>query len=543
MRIFITVIAFVFSLQVFGQYLVNLELITSDLNSPVAIENAGDERLFVVERSGYIRLIDGSGVLQNTPFLDIDNRVIFTSGFSEQGLLGLAFHPDYVNNGHFFVHYIRLNGDSRISRFTVSDNDPDQANPDSELTILDMAQPYSNHNGGDLKFGPDGMLYIGMGDGGSGGDPLNNGQDRESLLGKMLRIDVNNSTEAVPYVIPADNPFVGDATTLNEIWALGLRNPWRYSFDRGTGDLYIADVGQDDWAEVDYEAWPSAGGRNYGWRCYEANDTYNTGNCLDMSAYDFPVHAYAHGFSGPCSITGGFVYRGCEYSDLYGKYIYADFCDGSIWALQKDDMDNWTNETANDNNAGRWTSFGEGADGSLYACNLDGSLYEVKGDESFQFNFFLGEDVIMLDGAELPDIASIQWYLNGEAIPGATYTSLTLTQTGDYYVEVTTTGGCLLISDEMNIIPSNTIQLAGISELSVFPNPFNSTFQLDIKPEKSQLLEIQLLDARGQLLWRSEWRVNGDASKEINIGSLHSGQYFLLIKNEEGHTIRKVTKQ
>jgi glucose/arabinose dehydrogenase len=301
---------------------VSLEPVAQGLSSPVFLTApAGDlERLFVVERGGEIRIVRHDSILP-TPFLDVADRIL---AGGEQGLLGLAFHPDYAGNGRFFVNYTDTLGHTQIVRYQVS-ADPDVADPGSALPILTVQQPYSNHNGGMLAFGPnDGMLYIGMGDGGSGGDPQNHGQNRMTVLGDMVRIDVDAGS---PYTIPADNPFVGALSIANEIWASGLRNPWRFSFDAGTGDLYIADVGQSAREEVDFQPASSSGGENYGWRIMEGTRCYNPSSGCSTSGLTLPIYEYDH--SDGCSITGGYVYRGSDYPVLQGRYFFADFC--STW--------------------------------------------------------------------------------------------------------------------------------------------------------------------------------------------------------------------
>ncbi len=300
---------------------------------PVDIAHCGDSRLFIVEQDGLIWTLDSLGNRLDT-FLNIDARVKSTN--NEQGLLGLAFHPNYATNGFFFVYYTEnSNGNTQVSRFSVKPGSPNEADPNSELSILVQTQPYNNHNGGCIKFGPDGYLYIGLGDGGSGGDPQGNGQKKTTFLGKMLRIDVNNSNASTPYVVPANNPFVGQSDYLPEIWSLGWRNPWRFSFDRLTGDMWVGDVGQNAREEVDFE--PAAtGGRNYGWRCYEGSNVYNTNGCPPMSSLIFPVFSYINPSIG-CSMTGGFIYRGSKYPDLYGIYLNADYCSGRIWGTKQAD--------------------------------------------------------------------------------------------------------------------------------------------------------------------------------------------------------------
>lgn len=346
--------------------------ISDAFSSPVDITNAGDDRMFVVEKAGRIRILQPDGQVNGTPFLDIRSMV---STQSERGLLGLAFHPDYTDNGYFFVNYTNNSGNTVVARYQVSAGDPEVADAGSAVIFLTATQPFPNHNGGDLNFGPDGYLYIALGDGGDGGDPRDNGQERQSLLGKILRIDVNTGD---PYGIPADNPFAQTDETLDEIWALGLRNPWRFSFDRLTGDMWIGDVGQGNFEEIDFQPAGSSGGENYGWRCYEGNTTFNTANCGSATDYTFPVYTYESELPIGCSITGGFVYRGASFPLLSGKYIYADYCSGKIWALERNDAEEWINTELFDGPNFQYVSFGEDAGGELYLLSIEGKVHQVR---------------------------------------------------------------------------------------------------------------------------------------------------------------------
>jgi len=266
--------------------------ITSGLSAPVDIANAGDgtNRLFIVQQNGVIRIHDGTSLLP-TPFLNI-STIITTGG--ERGLLSLAFHPDYENNRYFFVYYTNLSGDITIARYQADVVNPNTADPLSGVVLMNIPKPFSNHNGGDLNFGPDGYLYFGTGDGGSGGDPFNFSQTGTSLLGKMIRIDVSNFSTPPYYTIPPDNPYVSDPNVDDHIWALGLRNPWRWSFDRSTGNMWIADVGQSALEEINFRTAGATGGINYGWRCYEGNQAYNTTGCLPQSNLIQPIFVYPH---------------------------------------------------------------------------------------------------------------------------------------------------------------------------------------------------------------------------------------------------------
>ena len=351
---------------------IQLEPVITGIDSPVAITHAGDGsgRLFITLQIGKILVFDGKQLLP-TPFLDIGPLI--TPG-SERGLLSVAFHPNYPTNGFLYVDYTDLNGDTVIARYRVS-IDPNVVDPASAVILLGIPQPFANHNGGQLQFGPDGFLYIGMGDGGSGGDPLNNAQNLGSLLGKILRIDVDAS---LPYGIPLDNPFIANPNAAPEIWALGLRNPWRFSFDRLLGDLLIADVGELIWEEVNFQLANSLGGENYGWRLMEGNHCYNPSTGCNDGSLTLPVIEYDHSL-GNCSITGGYRYRGSLHPDLEGVYFYADFCSGIIWGATRDVAGSWTSEQVLDTGL-LITSFGEDEDGELYLAHFsstNGIIYKV----------------------------------------------------------------------------------------------------------------------------------------------------------------------
>jgi glucose/arabinose dehydrogenase len=342
--------------------------IASGLERPVGVWNArdGSGRLFVIEQAGLIRIIQNSALLE-TPFLDIRDRV--GSRGNEQGLLGLAFHPDYVETGTFFVNYTDKQGDTHIARFSVSNTDPNQADPGSEARLLDISQPYANHNGGEVAFGPDGYLYLGLGDGGSAGDPQNNAQSLQSLLGKILRIDVNSSE---PYAVPKGNLFAQQQKP--EIWAYGLRNPWRFSFDRQTGDLYIGDVGQNEWEEIDFLPAGSPAGANFGWNFMEGNHPYDLVTPPGDLNLIPPIAEYNH--SEGCSVTGGVVYRGSLLPEWNGIYLFADYCSARVSGLLRLPDGTWQPENLFEN-VGNVASFGEDENGEIYLVDLAGIVSQL----------------------------------------------------------------------------------------------------------------------------------------------------------------------
>jgi glucose/arabinose dehydrogenase len=339
------------------------------------VTHAGDGsgRIFVVEQRGRVRIIM-NGVLRAEPFLDISDRV---SCCGERGLLSIAFPPGYATSGRFYVNYTNKAGDTVVARYRVT-ADPGVADPGSEEVVLSVEQPYANHNGGQLAFGPnDRYLYIGMGDGGNAGDPQNRAQNPASLLGKMLRLEVE-SGDPLTYSVPATNPFLATPGYRGEIWALGLRNPWRFSFDAATGDLYIGDVGQNQYEEIDYQPAASSGGENYGWRIMEGNHCFDPVDC-DPSGLTLPVAEYLHPPSACASVTGGTVYRGSAYPGLIGLYFYGDYCDGRIWALWKDGA-TWQNHLLYDAPFSI-SSFGSDQAGNLwltqYAPGSQGAIHQV----------------------------------------------------------------------------------------------------------------------------------------------------------------------
>ena len=431
-------------------------LFADGFSNPVEMQNVGDDRLFIVEKRGVIEILQLDGTTNPTPFLDIQNIVLTPGGnYDERGLLGLAFHPDYINNGYFYVNYIDNFGNTQISRFSVSTSDPSIADPDSEFQILEVEQPYINHNGGCLRFGPEGYLYIGLGDGGSAGDPENRSQNLQTLLGKMLRIDIDNTEGSTNYAVPSNNPFVGDPNALDEIWSYGLRNPWRFSFDSETDELWIGDVGQGSIEEIDRAA-AGISGQNYGWRCYEGTQEYNTSGCPNQSELTFPVAEYSHS-GGNCSITGGYVYRGEIYENFLGIYFYADFCSGEIGTI-----DQSNNQINHGPYNGSWVSFGEDKNKELYIIDNFGSIYKIEGNilSTTDFNISTvsiypnpASNTLNVKSSNNSFINNISIYdLKGSIaltknISGLTETNISINslQSGIYMVKVTSTKGISII--------------------------------------------------------------------------------------------------
>lgn len=606
MRLYLLIIA---TMAVFctvhAQPAIGLETYASGFTYPLHVTNAGDERLFVVQRQGKIRIIDGSGTVLATPFLDITSQI--ESGYEERGLLGLAFHPDYESNGYFYVSYTDLSGNSVISRFSVS-ADPDLADEDSEYIIYSATQPYSNHNGGCIHFGPDGYLYIGLGDGGSAGDPGNRAQTMTNKLGKIHRIDVDGGD---PYAVPADNPFAGAVDTLETIWASGLRNPWRFSFDRETGDMWIGDVGQNLWEEIDFQP-AGEGGNNYGWKCYEANHSFALAGCDDESAYVFPVAEYGHSFgTGGYSITGGYRYRGADFPAMYGYYLYTDFVSGNWWWIREGVAGEWEIaflDYIEDDIAG----FGEDMNGELYCADLyGGTIYRIVdlcGDflatavaDSFYCDAAPGaidltitggagpytilwntgstdEDLsgleagiysvgvfddegcvrelnvevptgtvpvpaISFDGTTLTADGGIawQWYLDGEAIPAATLSTFTPVDNGIYSVEVTWDNGCAAVSDDLDVM------LNGLTDLpagwNLYPNPVSDQLILQVASDM-QAVQMSLRDLQGRMVWETSMNLLAAGTDlVIDCTGFAAGTYQLVISGNGETRMLQVLKQ
>ena len=414
---------------------IQLQSFATGFTQPLEIVNAGDSRLFVVEKGGKIKILNSNGTINATPFLDISNLVTTNS---ERGLLGLAFHPNYASNGFFFINYTNLSGNTVIARYSVNTTNPSIAQT-TESVLLTITQPYENHNGGSIKFGPDGFLYIGMGDGGSSGDPQNRAQNITENLGKMLRINVTTGATAPFYTIPATNPYVGIAGN-DEIWALGLRNPWKFSFNRLNGDLWIADVGQNLFEEVNKISSPLSAGLNFGWRCYEGNTAYNTSGCAAQSTFVTPIAAIDHTTS--CSITGGYVYTGALYPNLSNKYLFVDFCDSKIGIINTSGVLTYTPTLPVSSIA----TFGQDNVGELYLAGLyNGTIYKIT-DTSLSINEILKNDF--------------------KIYPNPSKNEIFIEKSGDNFpteVTIYDTNGKLLLKQKTEDVLRNTINTGSLS--------------------------------------------------------------------------------
>ncbi|HEX9252965.1 MAG TPA: PQQ-dependent sugar dehydrogenase [Ignavibacteriaceae bacterium] len=542
----------------YAQYDLEAAFPNLTFSSPLNLQNAGDgtNRLFVVEQNGVIKVFQNlSNVTASKTFLNITDRV--TSG-GETGLLGLAFHPDYENNGYFYVNYTAPNPlRTVISRFQVSSTNPDSADKNSELIILTYDQPFSNHNGGCTAFGPDGFLYISAGDGGSGGDPQNNAQNITNLLGKIIRIDVDNPQTPLNYGIPSDNPFV-DSTNVNirkEIYAWGLRNTWKFSFDSVSGWLWAADVGQGSWEEVDI----IQNGKNYGWRCYEGNHPYDLSGC--NGTYEFPIWEYSHsvGFS----ITGGYVYRGQNVPELYGKYIFGDYVTARVWALDYDGI-NPATSTQITTAPGSITSFGEDENKELYLVSFNGKIYRfiptIVPVELLSFNATVQDGKVFL-----------QWYTSTEtnnagfkierSKNGADYEEIffvggngTTTNRNVYsYLDESVHSGVYYYRlkqidyngtfENLNVIAVDLGIPGGFLLEQNYPNPFNPKTVINFQTPKEGLVILKVYDLLGNEISTlvNEQKPAGSYSVDFDASKLTSGMYlYKLISGSFSYTKKMI---
>lgn len=498
-------------------------------DSITKIASCGDDRLFVVRRQGVIKIVTDSMEVTQRPFLNIEAQVNHVG--HEQGLLGLAFDPDYLNNGYFYTYYIAGSdaGASVISRWHVS-NDPDSADMASEEIIYTYPQPYTNHNGGDITFGPDGLLYIPFGDGGDAGDPQNHAQNLSDPLGDIIRIDV--SDEDTTYTIPPSNPWVNTMDTLPEIWASGLRNPWRISFDSEEGDLWIGDVGQSAWEEVDYWEAGDNSGPNFGWRCYEGPQEYNAIDCLAEDAYVQPVAAHINdgNFSDWCAVIGGYVYHGTMWPHLEGLFIYADYCKPEFWALREGEEETFIDEMVREDTFfPAWNTFGQDNAGELYIGNEAGEVYKIIDKCP------MDAPLLTFDGSDLMSSAAdgYMWFIDDVEILGATGQMYNPMENGVYYVLADFGNGCLLASDTVQVM---TVSVSEMQRpfVTLEPNPANTTITL--RWAGSNVHQLRLTDLQGRLIRTGS--VNGNTRYTMDVSSVENGEYMIDLRNAQGATIR-----
>jgi glucose/arabinose dehydrogenase len=536
--------------------LIMTPVISSGLSSPVDLVNAGDgsNRFFVVQQGGTIGVYD-----QQFTYLGNFLTVSGMSSGSERGLLSMAFSPSYSTNGFFFVYYTNTNGDVEIARYHVS-ADPNVADPASKVILLTIPHPTNaNHNGGKLNFGNDGYLYFATGDGGSGGDPPNNAQNGNVLLGKMLRIAVNNSLTAPFYTIPADNPFVNDPNVLDEIWAMGLRNPFRWSFDRQTHDIWIGDVGQDAWEEIDFRAAGSTGGVNYGWRCFEGNSVYNSTGCGAASAYISPVYVYPNPTSGSSAVTGGVVYRGLSYPALQGYYMAADVYSANVYLIKPNSSGGWT-ITQQSGLPGTVVCFGEGEDGEAYAISLSaGTVYKISTNDvvlSTQLLSFTAtrtnpgveiswqtageQDLLQFEVEYSPDGTNFQNIGNVPATnssTGATYQlehTISFTSTIYYRLKILSNSGHFEYSNVISLNPAPPN-----NPIDVFIYPSLITNGIMVVHLDTPFNQVELISVNGSIVLKQD--ISGLTGRiDIPVPAIATGLYIARFKNNQETHLEKV---
>ncbi len=504
------------------------DLVVSGVNAPTTITHAGDARIFVTEQPGRIRVFDREGNLEPGSFMNIQDRV--QDAGSEQGLLGLAFPPDFCESGRFYVNYTHTASGqlvTRVSRFEIDADNPTIGDPDSEEVLMQFDQDFGNHNGGHIEFGPDGFLYISTGDGGSGGDPNNRSQDITSLLGKMLRIDVSPDTG---YEIPFDNPYINDDFGQDEIWSFGLRNAWKFAFDRETGDMFIADVGQNQWEEVNFEPADAGGGLNYGWRCYEGNQNFNLSGC-EAPEYVFPIVDYNHSSTGGphCSITGGRVYRGPSFEAFQGKYFYTDLCSGAQWTVEFV-SGGWDVTAYGSIGQSFITTWGEDVWGEMYFANGNGIYRVVDGEDELL-------DPIVQTGSVLTSLlegANYEWSVNGQLVEtGSEFQSIQVSELGTYTLIITTFNGCTI---ELEVLVTTLSASESGMELNfnVFPNPTNSMLTVDLSQVGIQSGWVNVYAIDGRVVRKEQ--LNGNLHL-MDITSLSKGSYIIEAFDTEGNSL------
>ncbi|MEZ4807782.1 MAG: PQQ-dependent sugar dehydrogenase [Flavobacteriales bacterium] len=510
-----------------------LEPWANNLGQITHVANCGDDRLFALSQYGAIFIVTDSMEVAVTPFLNIETQVV---NDGERGMVGLAFDPNYAENGYFYVQYMHVGGPygiSTLSRFTVSE-DPDIADPTSEVVLYSHPQPSAIHQGGALEFGPDGALYVALGDGGWGGDPNNKAQRLDTPLGKVLRILPEADGT---YSIPTDNPFAtATGDTLPEIFAYGLRNPFRMSFDQATGDLWIGDVGQERWEEID--RWPagSTGAPNFGWRCYEGNEEFNVSSCDPGGTYVAPLVTLAHPVTGgnACAVIGGRVYHGARYPHLQGRYIFTDLCSGKFEMLWPDAEGGWNREVGLTIPSGGFTSIGEGADGEIYVTNLfQNRLYHLVDRCPMDPPVItVAEGGLMSSAAD-----AYQWISGNDTIAGANEQNYQPTMAGWYAVITTFTNGCTLLSDSVHYLPT-TVLTTNAGNVQVYPQPADD--QLVLEGGITGTPQVLLLDLQGRVLHRSRW-APGARTHRIDVSGIGAGASVLELRGAKGVVLLRRT--
>lgn len=465
---------------------------TTGLSAPVDIVSAGDSRLFIVEQAGRIKIWNGSSIL-GISFLDITS---ITNYSGEMGLLSVAFHPDYANNRYFFVYYNGLNGNINLARYRTKETNSNEADNTSGVILLSIPKPFSNHNGGKLNFGADGFLYFATGDGGSGGDPNNFAQTGSSYLGKMLRIDVNNFANPPYYTAPPNNPYLADPIIKKEIIGFGLRNPWRWSFDKQTGDMWIADVGQGVIEEVNFVPPSELNNNNYGWRCYEGTQPYNTTGCNAANTYRAPIFEYGHNnTTGGYSITGGYVYRGTEYPFLQGYYIVTDYVSRNNWLIRPNAASGWVSYQNPTKAPTNISGFGEATDGTLYALGLsNGAMYKITAVNPLPLK------LISFSGRIVGNQHQLNWQVNTQ-------------EKGDAFI----------IEASNNNVNFESIQTIPVTETK---STANYSFSVSATANQTKFYRIKLVNKDGSFKYSSIIQLNQSTKSTTRV--VFNGMYVAI---------------
>jgi glucose/arabinose dehydrogenase len=548
LQLSIAVCCFSFFIQAQAPQL-ELEYFAYGLERPVDIAHPkGDSMLYVVQQTGKIRIVNPTtSSIFAGHFLDLTGIAVMPDG-NEQGLLGLAFHPEYANNGWFYVNYINIERKTVIQRFTRSSTEYFKADSTSGVVVMEIDQPFANHNGGCLRFGKDGMLYIGMGDGGFSdlpADPNGNAQNPASLLGKMLRINV----DALPYTIPITNPYINNPAFRPEIWALGLRNPWRFNFDSKNGDLWLGDVGMQKFEEVNLIRFGDNTGKNFGWKCLEGTVSYNNTICSDTIVLTPPLFEYGNvgGFCG-ASVVGGVVYHGEKYPGMKDMYVFNDFCTGDFYGIRIDAFGQ-----INQNFLGHfpltydYAAFGEGEDGEIYMVGyISQGLYRIK--DKCLITPAPTPLIVSNGGAPpltctLPSDTSLmyQWYLNGIPIANANADTVGYFGDGAYSLIITNEQGCQSISDNIAIAVVNTNEIMQkTSDFKIFPNPSNAIVNLQLSENWKGQNTLTLYDLVGKMIETFDFQHVAKETRIINFRNIQQkGVYVLEIRNKNGQVGRQ----